>query len=140
MSQMTARQISPKVTVSVVSVVAMLMTIMDTAIVNLALPTISRELPVLLNRVDLHLVQHRPPARNGGRRGDPDHSGQHRGPNPAGHGAGGGAALGGIPRRAGYSKRLRQFGEPTSHLLVMWRPMCLPRSVQGVNLTNHQNT
>jgi len=52
MSRMTARQISPKVTVSVVYVVAMFMTIMDTTIVNVALPTISRELLVPLNRVD----------------------------------------------------------------------------------------
>jgi EmrB/QacA subfamily drug resistance transporter len=49
---MTARQISPKVTVSVVFVVAMFMTIMDTTIVNVALPTISRELSVPLDRVD----------------------------------------------------------------------------------------
>lgn len=40
MSQMTARQISPKVTVSVVFVAAMLMTIMDRAIVNLAGPLV----------------------------------------------------------------------------------------------------
>ncbi len=52
MSQMTARQISPKVTVSVVFVVAMFMTIMDTTIVNVTLPTISRELSVPLDRVD----------------------------------------------------------------------------------------
>jgi EmrB/QacA subfamily drug resistance transporter len=49
---MTARQISPKVIVGVVYVVAMFMTIMDTTIVNVALPTISRELSVPLNRVD----------------------------------------------------------------------------------------
>jgi EmrB/QacA subfamily drug resistance transporter len=49
---MTRRQISPKVTVSVVYVIAMFMTIMDTTIVNVALPTISRELSVPLNRVD----------------------------------------------------------------------------------------
>ena len=49
---MTARQMSPKVIVSVVYVVAMFMTIMDTTIVNVALPTISRELSVPLNRVD----------------------------------------------------------------------------------------
>ena len=52
MSEMTARHISPKVTVSVVYVVAMFMTIMDTTIVNVALPTISRELSVPLDRVD----------------------------------------------------------------------------------------
>jgi len=52
MSQLTARQISPKVTVSVVFVVAMFMTLMDTTIVNVALPTISRELSVPLDRVD----------------------------------------------------------------------------------------
>jgi MFS family permease len=52
MSEMTARQISPKVTVSVVYAVAMFMTIMDTTIVNVALPTISRELSVPLDRVD----------------------------------------------------------------------------------------
>jgi EmrB/QacA subfamily drug resistance transporter len=52
MRQMTARQISPKVTVSVVYVVSMFMTIMDTTIVNVALPTISRELSVPLDRVD----------------------------------------------------------------------------------------
>src|SRR6185312_14533844 len=49
---MTRRQISPKVTVSVVYVIAMFMAIMDTTIVNVALPTISRELSVPLNRVD----------------------------------------------------------------------------------------
>jgi EmrB/QacA subfamily drug resistance transporter len=49
---MTARQISPRVTVSVVYVVAMFMTLMDTTIVNVALPTISRELSVPLDRVD----------------------------------------------------------------------------------------
>jgi predicted MFS family arabinose efflux permease len=42
------RMISPRVTVSVVYVVAMFMTIMDTTIVNVALPTISRELSVRL--------------------------------------------------------------------------------------------
>ncbi len=52
MSQITARRINPKVTVSVVYVVAMFMTIMDTTIVNVALPTISRDLSVPLNRVD----------------------------------------------------------------------------------------
>ena len=51
MSQMTARQISPKVTVSVVFVAAMFMTIMDTPVVNVTLPTISRE-SVPLDRVD----------------------------------------------------------------------------------------
>jgi EmrB/QacA subfamily drug resistance transporter len=49
---MTRRQISPKVTVSVVYVIAMFMAIMDTTIVNVALPTISRELSVPLDRVD----------------------------------------------------------------------------------------
>jgi EmrB/QacA subfamily drug resistance transporter len=52
MSQMTARQISPRVTVSVIFVIAMFMTLMDTTIVNVALPTISRELSVPLDRVD----------------------------------------------------------------------------------------
>jgi EmrB/QacA subfamily drug resistance transporter len=47
-----SRQMSPKVIVSVVYVVAMFMAIMDTTIVNVALPTISRELSVPLNRVD----------------------------------------------------------------------------------------
>jgi MFS family permease len=45
-------RISPKATVSVVFVVAMFMAIMDTTIVNVALPTISRDLSVPLNRVD----------------------------------------------------------------------------------------
>src|SRR5215468_1463946 len=43
---------NPKVTVSVVFVVAMFMAIMDTTIVNVALPTISRDLSVPLDRVD----------------------------------------------------------------------------------------
>src|SRR5215470_16596753 len=43
---------NPKVTVSAVFVVAMFMAIMDTTIVNVALPTISRDLSVPLNRVD----------------------------------------------------------------------------------------
>jgi EmrB/QacA subfamily drug resistance transporter len=46
------RPMSPKVVVSVVYVVAMFMAIMDTTIVNVALPTISRDLSVPLNRVD----------------------------------------------------------------------------------------
>jgi EmrB/QacA subfamily drug resistance transporter len=49
---MPARQINPRIAVSVVFVVAMFMAIMDTTIVNVALPTISRELSVPLNRVD----------------------------------------------------------------------------------------
>src|SRR5215472_4251365 len=49
---MLARRMNPKVTVSVVFVVAMFMAIMDTTIVNVALPTISRDLSVPLDRVD----------------------------------------------------------------------------------------
>src|SRR5215470_2319440 len=49
---MLTRRMNPKVTVSVVFVVAMFMAIMDTTIVNVALPTISRDLLVPLNRVD----------------------------------------------------------------------------------------
>jgi EmrB/QacA subfamily drug resistance transporter len=49
---MSARQLNPRVTVSVVFVVAMFMAIMDTTIVNVALPTISRDLSVPLDRVD----------------------------------------------------------------------------------------
>ncbi|HEY6786710.1 MAG TPA: MFS transporter, partial [Trebonia sp.] len=49
---MTVRSISPRVAVSVVYVVAMFMAIMDTTIVNVALPTISRDLSAPLNRVD----------------------------------------------------------------------------------------
>jgi EmrB/QacA subfamily drug resistance transporter len=49
---MLTRRMNPKVTVSVVFVVAMFMAIMDTTIVNVALPTISRDLSVPLNRVD----------------------------------------------------------------------------------------
>jgi hypothetical protein len=49
---MTVRSISPRVAVSVVYVVAMFVAIMDTTIVNVALPTISRDLSVPLNRVD----------------------------------------------------------------------------------------
>jgi MFS family permease len=49
---MPARQINPRIAVSVVFVVAMFMAIMDTTIVNVALPTISRDLSVPLNRVD----------------------------------------------------------------------------------------
>jgi EmrB/QacA subfamily drug resistance transporter len=49
---MAVRSISPRVTVSVVYVVAMFMAIMDTTIVNVALPTISRDLSVPLDRVD----------------------------------------------------------------------------------------
>ena len=52
MTRTTARRISPKATVSIVFVVAMFMTLMDTTIVNVALPTISRELGVRLDRVD----------------------------------------------------------------------------------------
>jgi len=49
---MLTRRMNLKVTVSVVFVVAMFMAIMDTTIVNVALPTISRDLSVPLNRVD----------------------------------------------------------------------------------------
>src|ERR1700757_3371159 len=49
---MPARRMSPRIAVSVVYVVAMFVAIMDTTIVNVALPTISRELSVPLNRVD----------------------------------------------------------------------------------------
>jgi MFS family permease len=42
---MPARRMSPRLTVSVVYVIAMFMAIMDTTIVNVALPTISRDLP-----------------------------------------------------------------------------------------------
>ena len=49
---MLTRRMNPKVTVSIVFVVAMFMAIMDTTIVNVALPTISRDLSVPLNRVD----------------------------------------------------------------------------------------
>ena len=49
---MPARPISPRLVVSVVYVVAMFMAIMDTTIVNVALPTISRDLSGPLNRVD----------------------------------------------------------------------------------------
>jgi EmrB/QacA subfamily drug resistance transporter len=49
---MGAHWISPRLAVSVAFVVAMFMTIMDTTIVNVALPTISREMSVPLNRVD----------------------------------------------------------------------------------------
>jgi EmrB/QacA subfamily drug resistance transporter len=49
---MPARRMSPRIAVSVVYVVAMFMAIMDTTIVNVALPTISRDLSVPLNRVD----------------------------------------------------------------------------------------
>jgi EmrB/QacA subfamily drug resistance transporter len=49
---MPARRINPSIAVSVVFVVAMFMAIMDTTIVNVALPTISRDLSVPLNRVD----------------------------------------------------------------------------------------
>ena len=50
--QIAARRMSPRIAVSVVYVVAMFMAIMDTTIVNVALPTISRDLSVPLNRVD----------------------------------------------------------------------------------------
>src|ERR1700742_2688969 len=53
---MTVRSISPRVAVSVVYVVAMFMAIMDTTIVNVALPTISRDLSAPLNRVDAVVV------------------------------------------------------------------------------------
>ena len=43
----TGRRLHPKVTVGVVFVIAMFMTIMDTTIVNVALPTMSRDLSVL---------------------------------------------------------------------------------------------
>jgi len=46
------RRPSPRVTVSVVYVIAMFMAIMDSTIVNVALPTISRDLSVPLDRVD----------------------------------------------------------------------------------------
>ena len=49
---MPARPISPRIAVSVVYVVAMFMAIMDSTIVNVALPTISRDLSVPLDRVD----------------------------------------------------------------------------------------
>jgi EmrB/QacA subfamily drug resistance transporter len=49
---MPVRSISPRLAVSVVYVVAMFMAIMDTTIVNVALPTISRDLSVPLDRVD----------------------------------------------------------------------------------------
>jgi EmrB/QacA subfamily drug resistance transporter len=49
---MPDRRMNPRVAVSVVYVVAMFMAIMDTTIVNVALPTISRDLSVPLNRVD----------------------------------------------------------------------------------------
>jgi EmrB/QacA subfamily drug resistance transporter len=49
---MPARQMNTKVAVSVVFVVAMFMAILDTTIVNVALPTISHDLSVPLNRVD----------------------------------------------------------------------------------------
>jgi EmrB/QacA subfamily drug resistance transporter len=49
---MPARRMSPRIAVSVVYVVAMFMAIMDTTIVNVALPTISWELSVPLDRVD----------------------------------------------------------------------------------------
>ena len=49
---MLTRRMNPKVTVSIVFVVAMFMAIMDTTIVNVALPTISRDLSIPLNRVD----------------------------------------------------------------------------------------
>ena len=49
---MPARRKSPRLTVIVVSMIAMFMAIMDTTIVNVALPTISRDLSVPLNRVD----------------------------------------------------------------------------------------
>ena len=49
---MFARRMNPRVTVSVVFVVAMFMAVMDTTIVNVALPTISRDLSVPLDRVD----------------------------------------------------------------------------------------
>ena len=49
---MFTRRMNSKVAVSVVFVVAMFMAIMDTTIVNVALPTISRDLSVPLNRVD----------------------------------------------------------------------------------------
>jgi MFS family permease len=49
---MPARLISPMIAVSVVYVVAMFMAVMDTTVVNVALPTISRDLSVALDRVD----------------------------------------------------------------------------------------
>jgi EmrB/QacA subfamily drug resistance transporter len=49
---MASRRMSPRIAVSVVYVVAMFMEVMDTTIVNVALPTISRDLSVPLNRVD----------------------------------------------------------------------------------------
>lgn len=49
---MLAYRLNPKVTVSVVFVLAMFMAIMDTTIVNVALPTLSHEWSVPLNRVD----------------------------------------------------------------------------------------
>ena len=49
---MPARPISTRIAVSVVYVVAMFMAIMDSTIVNVALPTISRDLSVPLDRVD----------------------------------------------------------------------------------------
>jgi EmrB/QacA subfamily drug resistance transporter len=49
---MPVRRISPRLAVSVVYVVAMFMAVMDTTIVNVALPTISRDLSVPLDRVD----------------------------------------------------------------------------------------
>jgi MFS family permease len=51
-----SRRISPRVTVSVVYVIAMFMAIMDSTIVNVALPTISRDLSVPLARVDRVVV------------------------------------------------------------------------------------
>ena len=49
---MLADRLNPKVSVSVVFVLAMFMASMDTAIVNVALPTLSHEWFVPLNRVD----------------------------------------------------------------------------------------
>src|ERR671923_1693253 len=53
---MPVGRMNPKVTVSIVFVVAMFMTIMDSTIVNVALPTISRELAVPLNRVEAIVI------------------------------------------------------------------------------------
>ena len=49
---MLTRRMNPRVTVSVVFVVAMFMAIMDTTIANVALPAISGDLSVPLDRVD----------------------------------------------------------------------------------------
>ena len=66
------------------------------------------------HRRRLHLVQHRPPARHGGRRSGPDHGGQCGGPHPEGHRAGGDTAPGGLPRRAGHRPASSRRSRPAS--------------------------